>query len=320
MSSLPAPALPSPGSESGSLVFEDGISSDGVSSPDENLPPVPAPHPAGPAFDGAKGVASTGLDLHSPSPIFVGTPFTTGPTPLFEYPFPATLAVRPSPSSPSSLSSISSLHGPPSPSTRFKQHPFTRSGTKLSLHQPARRFSGGNGPPPIRVPPRLRTDSGSSVTSSIDEPVLTAVSAPGPSMSPLLQASPLLRLRDRSGSLGVAPIQIPPPVVTSFRPVGQIGDSARPLASPAPVVDAIVSPRFSALRSPLRRPIPAGDDMDDGECASSERRRASMPDVFGFQGAEQEDDLDNIDTPTSFQSRAEHETTTEGEEASSREL
>ncbi|KAG8709762.1 hypothetical protein FRC08_018077 [Ceratobasidium sp. 394] len=37
MSSLPAPALPSPGSESGSLVFEDGISSDGVSSPNDNV-------------------------------------------------------------------------------------------------------------------------------------------------------------------------------------------------------------------------------------------------------------------------------------------
>ncbi|KAG9096570.1 hypothetical protein FRC07_010919, partial [Ceratobasidium sp. 392] len=183
MSSLLVPALPSPGSDSGSLVFEDGISSDGVPSPDEPVLPMSiAPHAAA-SFDGAKGVASAGLDLHSPSPIFVGTPFATGPTALFEYPFPATPTTRPSLSNASSLSSVSSLHGPPSPSTRFKQHPLARLSSKSVLQQPARRrFSGGNGgPPPIRVPPRLRTDSSSSIGSSVVEvePVpSTSVSLP----------------------------------------------------------------------------------------------------------------------------------------------
>ncbi|KAG8722284.1 hypothetical protein FRC08_004520 [Ceratobasidium sp. 394] len=94
----------------------------------------------------------TGLDLHSLSPIFVGAPFTTGSASLFEYRFPATLAVRPSLSRPSALLSIASLHSLP-PSTHFKQHPFARSGVNIALRQPARRFSGANGPPPICVPP-----------------------------------------------------------------------------------------------------------------------------------------------------------------------
>ncbi|QRV75689.1 hypothetical protein RhiJN_03704 [Ceratobasidium sp. AG-Ba] len=301
-------ALASPGSESGSLVSEDGISSDGISSPDEHVPHPPvAPLPSSMPFDGAKGVASAGLDLHSPQPAFVGTPFASGPTPLFEYPFPATPAIRPSLSNASSLSSV---HGPPSPTTRLKQHPLARLSSKNSLNQPVRRrLSGGNNPPPIRVPPRLRTDSSSSVASSVaDEPTLTAVSAPDPSdNSPSPHPSPLVRLRDRSGSLGVLPIPLPPPLITSVPSIGQSKDSVRPRLTPALVVGPMAASGLGLaaampVRSPLRRTISEGDDSDGEERPSFEWRRASVPALFGFR-EELDDALDEeVETPTSGRS------------------
>ncbi|KAG8682807.1 hypothetical protein FRC09_016515 [Ceratobasidium sp. 395] len=136
---------------------------------------------------------------------------------------------------------------------------------------------------------------------------------PGPSNnSPPLHTSPL-QLRDRSGSLGVLPIQLPPPIITSVRPIGQLNDPNRLPASPALVVGAMASPRFASLRSPLRRSISEADDLDADDRASLERRRASLPHLFGSRD-EPEDGLDDIETPTSVQSHLENETAADEEE------
>ncbi|CAE6482562.1 unnamed protein product [Rhizoctonia solani] len=252
----------SPASDVDSFVFDS--SSDGVHTPDQRSP-------ARPTFDAAKGIASVGVTVHSPPARFVGTPFTTGTgNSLFEYPFPAT---RPALSNVSSMSSVaSSLLGPPSPSTRAKFIPC------LSSQRPSRRRVSGGGAPQIRVPPRLRTDSDGSACSNASQPGEDSGSTSTPKSSRTPAPRPPLshsRLRDRSGSLGVLPIILPPPNITT---VGVGAPSAGPM-SPAALVGAMTTSGLAAHMTPL-----SDCDADESESEaigfSSGKRRASVPAMF----------------------------------------
>ncbi|CAE7173766.1 unnamed protein product [Rhizoctonia solani] len=274
------PACSSPTSDIDSLVFDS--SSDGVHTPNDQR------SPAGPTFDVAKGIASVGVTVHSPPARFVGTPFATrnGPNLLFEYPFPAT---RPALSNTSSISSVaSSLLGPPSPSTRAKFIP------RMSPQHPSRRRVSGGGVAQVRIPPRLRTDSGGSVGSNASQAGEDAESAstPKPSRSsptprPILPRS---RLRDRSGSLGVLPIVLPPPTITS---VGVGAPSADPI-SPAALIGAMATIGFGANTTPLSD-CDAGMSEPEAVVGSSGKRRASVPAMFAPRLDEESDSDSGLD-------------------------
>ncbi|CAE6454386.1 unnamed protein product [Rhizoctonia solani] len=253
----------SPVSDVDSLVFDS--SSEGVHTPYDQRPP------AGPTFDGAKGIASVGVAVHSPPARFVGTPFATGTgtSSPFEYPFPAT---RPALSNASSISSVaSSLLGPPSPTTRTRFIP------RISSQQISKR-RGSGGTPQVRVPPRLRTDSGGSVCSNTSQVGEASDSTNTPKSSRTLPASrPILshsRLRDRSGSLGLLPIALPPPTIAT---VG-VGTSPR-LVSPTAIVAALASTGLAATITPR-----SDGEVDENETEMSGvpawQRRASLPAAF----------------------------------------
>ncbi|CCO33920.1 hypothetical protein RSOLAG1IB_10439 [Rhizoctonia solani AG-1 IB] len=253
----------SPVSDVDSLVFDS--SSEGVHTPYDQR------FPAGPAFDGAKVVASVGVTVHSPPARFVGTPFATGngPGSPFEYPFPAT---RPAISNTSSVSSVtSSLLGPPSPTTRARFIP------RISTQQVSKR-RGSGGTPQVRVPPRLRTDSGGSACSNTSQAGEASGSTNNPKSSRALPPSRSIlthsRLRDRSGSLGVLPMILPPSTIAT---VG-IGHSAGPV-SPVPVVEAMASAGLEATATPGSE-----GEADESETEMSSvpswQRRASLPAAF----------------------------------------
>ncbi|CAE6411876.1 unnamed protein product [Rhizoctonia solani] len=274
------PTCSSPTSDIDSLVFDS--SSDGVHTPNEQR------SPAVPTFDAAKGIASVGVTVHSPPARFIGTPFTTGngPNSLFEYPFPAT---RPALSNTSSISSVaSSLLGPPSPSTRAKFIP------RISPQQSSRRRVSGGGVAQVRVPPRLRTDSGGSVGSNASQggEDSGSTSTPKPSrMSPATR--PVLaqsRLRDRSGSLGVLPIALPPPTITT---VGVGAPSAGPM-SPATLLGAMAATGTGASVTP-RSDCEADESESEAISVTSGKRRASLPAMFAPQLNEDSDSDSSLD-------------------------
>ncbi|QRW18584.1 hypothetical protein RhiXN_03508 [Rhizoctonia solani] len=253
----------SPVSDIDSLVFDS--SSEGVHTPYEQR------SPAGPTFDGVKSIASVGVAVHSPPARFVGTPFATGTGPgsPFEYPFPAT---RPTLSNLSSISSISSsLLGPPSPTTRARFIPRI-------LPQQASKRRGSGGAPQVRIPPRLRTDSGGSVCSNASQAVDTSDSTSKFTSSRVLSLSrPILthsRLRDRSGSLGVLPIILPPPAITA---VGVVGPARS--TSPIAISEAIDYTRPVTSLTPESE----GEENESEEemnAAPTGHRRASLPAAF----------------------------------------
>ncbi|KAG8749668.1 hypothetical protein FRC11_011101 [Ceratobasidium sp. 423] len=254
----------SPASDIDSFVFDS--SSDGVHTPNDQR------FPAGHTFDAAKGIASVGVTVNSPPARFVSTPFTTGTgNPLFEYPFPAT---HPALSNVSSISSVASpLVGPPSPSTRAKFIP------RLSPQHPFKRRVSGGGTPQIRIPPRLRTDSDGSACSNASQPAegSGSTSTPKPSRT-LPSPRPALlcsRLRDRSGSLGVLPIALPPPTILT---VGVGAPSAGPM-SPAALVGAMATSGLAADMTP-KSDCDADESEPEAIGVSSGKRRASVPAMF----------------------------------------
>ncbi|CAE6396725.1 hypothetical protein ACGC1H_002395 [Rhizoctonia solani] len=257
------PSCSSPTSDIDSLGFDS--SSDGVHTPYDQR------SPAGPTFDVVKGIASVGVTVHSPPARFVGTPFATvnGPNSLFEYPFPATRSAL---STSSILSVASSLLGPPSPSTRAKFIP------RMSPQLPSKRRVSGGGLAQVRVPPRLRTDSGGSVSSNTSQagedsgPTSTLKPSQTPPFRPKLPHS---RLRDRSGSLGVLPIALPPPTLTT---VGVGVPSAGPIA-PAVLVGAMATTGLGASMTP-RSDCEADENEPEAIGVPSGKRRASVPAMF----------------------------------------
>ncbi|KEP47471.1 hypothetical protein V565_154590 [Rhizoctonia solani 123E] len=254
------PSCSSPTSDIDSLGFDS--SSDGVHTPYDQR------SPAGPTFDVVKGIASVGVTVHSPPARFVGTPFATvnGPNSLFEYPFPATRSAH----STSSISSLaSSIYGPPSPSTRAKFIP------RMSPQQPSKRRVSGGGVVQVRVPPRLRTDSGGSVGSNASQAGDDS-STPKPSQTPPLRPKlPHSRLRDRSGSLGVLPIVLPPPTLVT---VGVGAPSAGPI-TPAVLVGAMATTGLGASITP-RSDCEADESEPEAIGVPSGKRRASVPAMF----------------------------------------
>ncbi|KAH7325407.1 hypothetical protein B0J17DRAFT_682323 [Rhizoctonia solani] len=274
------PTCGSPTSDIDSLVFDS--SSDGVHTPNEQR------SPAGPSFDAAKGIASVGVTVHSPPARFMGTPFTTGngPNSLFEYPFPAT---RPALSNASSISSVaSSLLGPPSPSTRSKFIP------RINPQQSSRRRVSGGGAAQVRIPPRLRTDSGGSVGSNASQGAEDSSSTTTPKPSRMSPASrPILphsRLRDRSGSLGVLPIALPPPTITT---VGVGAPSASPVST-AVLVGAMATTGLGASIT-LQSDCEADESESEAISVISGKRRASVPAMFAPQLNEDSDSDSSVD-------------------------
>ncbi|CUA76299.1 hypothetical protein RSOLAG22IIIB_12179 [Rhizoctonia solani] len=274
------PSCSSPTSDIDSLVFDS--SSEGVHTPNDQR------SPAGPTFDAAKGIASVGVTVHSPPARFVGTPFATvnGPNSLFEYPFPAT---RPALLNTSSISSVaSSIFGPPSPSTRAKFIP------RMSPQHPSKRRVSGAGVAQVRIPPRLRTDSSGSVGSNSSQAGEDSGSTSTPKRSrtsPAIRPTlPHSRLRDRSGSLGVLPISLPPPTLTT---VGVGAPSAGPI-SPAVLVGAMVSTGLEAIITP-RSDCEADESELEPIGVPSGKRRASVPAMFAPRLEEDSDSDSGLD-------------------------